>query len=768
MSFVHPALLFGALAFAVPLIIHLLNRQRYKRREWAAMEFLLRAFKKQRRRLRTENLLLLLLRCLIPVVLALAIARPVFRDTIGINLGGSVHHVLVIDQSYSMGLQPPNAESPYVRARDLATELVDRLEGRQGDKVTLVLAGIRTTIPISDDMGLERVKARIAALGRPQDSARDLTEALGQVADLVEDAIDSDLAVYVFTDLQARAFGAAPDSSTTAPEPVAAAPSVPGVAPDRALFADTARDMIERISTHARLRLVDVGDSAEDRVGARVDNLQVVALQIGTPLAVARTAVPVIVTLRNKSAAATSVQVTLDVEGEQPNIKPVRLEAGAEGQVEFVVTFRETGLRHLRAGIDADGLTADNERFLVVNVRDQLRLLLVEGSEETDPDLMDSGHLRRVLDPLLGSDITELSTFGTKVIDTIDFLSGRERLADYHLVVLANVERLNDRAATELKQAMAAGTALWVMLGDRVDAASYNLHLGSNGPMPMQLTTAMGYAAGGAQYYETAITKPDHPIFTEGFVEPIYFQAFEVTQVYRFIGVGDGVVADDRNAEVLARIRDPDLSPLIVTSTFEGAKALFWTSSISRRPDPWNRFGVELLAFPLFHETAKWLALPATDPYNIEIGAQLGATLTGRPRSVGVLLPERAGGGKVPIGDESRALTGGQYTLPPFSDTAYCGIYAVELDLERDGGVTSERLYFAANADPDEGDLTYLSHANVRERLGVQIILRSLPADSSGPIDAGRADLGLMLLYLALAVVLGESVLARFVSRRRA
>ena len=61
MQFINPLLALGTLLFSVPLIIHLLNRQRFRRRDWAAMEFLLRAFKKQRRRLRMENLILLLL-----------------------------------------------------------------------------------------------------------------------------------------------------------------------------------------------------------------------------------------------------------------------------------------------------------------------------------------------------------------------------------------------------------------------------------------------------------------------------------------------------------------------------------------------------------------------------------------------------------------------------------------------------------------------------------------------------------------------------------
>ncbi|MBM3960940.1 MAG: hypothetical protein FJ306_03440, partial [Planctomycetes bacterium] len=56
-TFLNPALALGALLFAVPLVIHLLNRQRHKRRPWAAMEFLLKAYQKQRNRLRNENLL---------------------------------------------------------------------------------------------------------------------------------------------------------------------------------------------------------------------------------------------------------------------------------------------------------------------------------------------------------------------------------------------------------------------------------------------------------------------------------------------------------------------------------------------------------------------------------------------------------------------------------------------------------------------------------------------------------------------------------------
>ena len=62
---VNPSLfLAGAAAIALPIIIHLLNKRKFIVVDWAAMDFLLDADKKNRRRIRLENLLLLLLRCL--------------------------------------------------------------------------------------------------------------------------------------------------------------------------------------------------------------------------------------------------------------------------------------------------------------------------------------------------------------------------------------------------------------------------------------------------------------------------------------------------------------------------------------------------------------------------------------------------------------------------------------------------------------------------------------------------------------------------------
>src|SRR5436853_6970348 len=74
--FLHPAyMIAGAALISAPIIIHLINRMRYKRIRWAAMEFLLKSQKRNRRRLIIEQLILLGLRCLLVALAGFLVAR---------------------------------------------------------------------------------------------------------------------------------------------------------------------------------------------------------------------------------------------------------------------------------------------------------------------------------------------------------------------------------------------------------------------------------------------------------------------------------------------------------------------------------------------------------------------------------------------------------------------------------------------------------------------------------------------------------------------
>ena len=77
-GFASPWILGGLVLAGVPILIHLLHKRRFIEAPWAAMRFLIEATRKQSRRMRLENLILLMVRTLILLLIVLALARPHF------------------------------------------------------------------------------------------------------------------------------------------------------------------------------------------------------------------------------------------------------------------------------------------------------------------------------------------------------------------------------------------------------------------------------------------------------------------------------------------------------------------------------------------------------------------------------------------------------------------------------------------------------------------------------------------------------------------
>ncbi len=142
--FVAPALaLAGVALVTVPVAIHLLSRWRRKPEPWGAMRFLIQAYRKQKRRMRFEQWLLLLLRCLIVLMLGLALARPMLVGAIGRWLGGLDHQGRVVNIVIDDAMSTRASDGPGVTRFDglikKASAVVDSLEA--GDRATIWRAG---------------------------------------------------------------------------------------------------------------------------------------------------------------------------------------------------------------------------------------------------------------------------------------------------------------------------------------------------------------------------------------------------------------------------------------------------------------------------------------------------------------------------------------------------------------------------------------------------------------------------------------------------
>src|SRR5262249_61420882 len=108
MTFLHPMLLGGLIAVGLPILLHLLMRQKPKHVMFPAFRFLQQKAKRNQRKIRLRHLLLLLLRMLLLTLICLALAKPrIFSERVGPIVGANqaAAAVLVVDTSLSMDYQ---------------------------------------------------------------------------------------------------------------------------------------------------------------------------------------------------------------------------------------------------------------------------------------------------------------------------------------------------------------------------------------------------------------------------------------------------------------------------------------------------------------------------------------------------------------------------------------------------------------------------------------------------------------------------------------
>lgn len=153
LSFLFPLFLFGAIAAAVPIVLHLFKRQAAPRVPFSAVRLLRQAPVESSRRKRLRELLLLAARAGALVVLAFAFARPYLAAGAGPGRGVTI---VAVDRSFSMG-----APKRFDRARTLARQAIDRAP--TGDLVGLLAFDDHAEVIV--ELGGDRGTAR-AALDR--------------------------------------------------------------------------------------------------------------------------------------------------------------------------------------------------------------------------------------------------------------------------------------------------------------------------------------------------------------------------------------------------------------------------------------------------------------------------------------------------------------------------------------------------------------------------------------------------------------------------
>ncbi len=748
-DFASPAMLFGGLLFTVPLLIHLLNRRRYTVRAWAAMSFLLAAYKKRKRRLRFENILLLMVRCLIVILLAMAMARPF--ATSGSALAAISQErrnvVLVLDNSYSMGYKSDFGisgsakdagdanQTCFERALSGAIDLIRRLDGSRGDTVSVIVMGEVIEFPVPLNSIPDEALVKMNGIKGPSPRAADFPALAALLAGEVTEKAGGEIEVYIFTDMQARLFG------------------VPTAGPK----AGTSALIAKAIERGARIRFVDVSDAEGTRPNLSVTQIASLDPNISTV-----TPAMFDVTVSNYGEEdLEGVTGTFMLDGKPAEKRIFNVRGQGRTAVELMASFRESGFHILSFRLERDGLPIDNERFFAFQVRDTIDVLLVDGTFDYDPYKSATGLLGMMLNPARiggGTDGGEKGTiFNPVTVDAKSFNAGRESPGLYDCVILADVEGLSAAGAGALFDYLSSGGRLVLFMGERVDPGAWNFRLFDDETvriLPARLDNVVGTdgSDGAASFFRLTAPGFDHPVLRL-FDDPKLKVLLDVP-VFRFMATGETA----EGADIVAWFSDAlgERRPAIVESAVGSGRVMLFTTSA----DPsWTLIPESPKTFlPLIHETLHYLTAHDPGRYNLGLGGAIIRSVVEFPDRIALAGP----GGEVrTVSEPVERKEFGRYLLPlghlPLDRP---GAYTLNVD----SSVSGKRLRdcYTANVDPMEGDLNKADPSVLQGLFPGVEILRSdgVPDDEEENHGGGGGDLWKTLLWAVLGFVAIELFLS--------
>lgn len=348
MTFLAPLFLLGLAALAVPVVLHLMHRERPDAVAFPSLMFLKRIPHKSVRRRRLRDLLLFALRVLALVLLAAAFARP-FIDRIpaaGAALAPARDVVLLVDRSYSMGYG-----DRWARALDAGRSTLEAM--RPNDRAAVVFFDEQAQVmtPQTGDAAVLRAALDSARVG-PRRTR--YGPALRAAQALLDASDRPQREVVLVSDFQQHGWDA---------------------------------DAASRLAEGVALTTIPVTDD-------ETANTLIADVTLAREQFESRERVRVTARIAHRAASPRSGRIALEVDGNTVQAMPFEVEAGDVVDVTFPPLTLTEGAQRGVVRLDADALPADDVHHLMLSAARPIRVLLVDGRGSGAPSSL---YLRRAL-----------------------------------------------------------------------------------------------------------------------------------------------------------------------------------------------------------------------------------------------------------------------------------------------------------------------------------------------------------------------------------
>jgi hypothetical protein len=517
MSFVTPLFFIGALAAGVPVLLHLIRRERARKVEFPTLMFLRRISKKTIRYQKLRHILLLACRALAFLLLALAFTRPFRPETQTASASGRVTqaHIILLDNSLSMGYR-----DRWDRARQAAESIVRG--ARQGDKVALLEFSDRTVArtELTDD--LTGVAQQIRSGVELTDFPTRYGQALRTAEKYALDAGTGRKIVHLISDFQKT-----------------------GNAADEQDF---------RFGSGVEVEHVDVG--SDDFSNLTIGDVRVIQGEDATQNSV----VIKFGVVNYGTQDRKNVRVMLSLDGRPVIEKRVDATKGTVQAAEFQMPGVAPGQHPAVLEVDDPELTRDNKFSLTLETRGKTPVTSVEnpgtGRAGRPPGFFVANALN----------VSLLSPYRLNAIVPAKFEGGS------NLVIWNDAWPAAGPAQKRAQEMIRNGGGAIIVVPEASASAEFNRAFGSW--LPVQAETNAAQEGRGRRPGEdyTLLTdiRMDHPIFSP-FREP-HSGSFSTARFYRHARL-----TVKPPAEVIARFDNGD--PALVAMPYEGGRVLVFSSS---------------------------------------------------------------------------------------------------------------------------------------------------------------------------------------------
>lgn len=200
MTFLNPFVLFGLAAAAIPILLHLLNLRKLKTIDFSTLRFLKELQKTSIRKLKAQQIILLILRTLIVIFSVLAFSRPTIKSTlpsIGTHAKSSI--IVVLDNSLSMDITDEDGNR-FSKAKKITSEILGALE--EGDEMAFIpLSSLIKNRKRSFSRNFAWLKEEIDHCSVNPATAS-LNDGLRAAQGLLDASLHVNKEIYILTDLQ--------------------------------------------------------------------------------------------------------------------------------------------------------------------------------------------------------------------------------------------------------------------------------------------------------------------------------------------------------------------------------------------------------------------------------------------------------------------------------------------------------------------------------------------------------------------------------------